>query len=187
MVSGIAAQLTATKGCEARGELRWMKRASTSLPVPDSPTMSTVHSVAATRCASSSRRRELAAQATGSASGRPALSAAGLGSIEFSLISCLPRTHERGQRENCKSRAWERRVKRAAGHNGGRRLPPGASIFRQALRRADAELAQLLDQRRASQVEEPCSMRDRAVGAGQRLLDERPLDRREIGAQVEPT
>src|SRR5690349_7173345 len=155
MVSGIAAQLTAMKGCEARGELRWMKRASTSLPVPDSPTMSTVHSVAATRCASSSRRHELAAQATGSASGRPALSVAGLGSIEFSLIiSCLPRTHECGQREKCKSRAWERRVKREAGHNGGRRLPPGASIFRQELRRADAELAQLLDQRRAAQVEE---------------------------------
>ncbi len=34
---GSEAQLIATTGCEARGEAEWMNRASTSLPVPDSP------------------------------------------------------------------------------------------------------------------------------------------------------
>ena len=47
-----------------------MKRASTSLPVPDSPTISTVQSLAATRRASSARRCELGAQATSSTSSR---------------------------------------------------------------------------------------------------------------------
>ena len=45
-----------------------MKRASTSLPVPDSPAISTVQSLAATRRARSARRRELGAQATSSTS-----------------------------------------------------------------------------------------------------------------------
>jgi hypothetical protein len=46
-----------------------MNRASTSLPVPDSPTMSTVQSLVATRRARSASRRELGAQATSSTSG----------------------------------------------------------------------------------------------------------------------
>ncbi len=37
----MAAQLTAMKGFSARGPLAWMKRASTSLPVPVSPVTST--------------------------------------------------------------------------------------------------------------------------------------------------
>src|SRR5690606_25588262 len=41
-----------------------MKRASTSLPVPDSPEISTVQSLAATRRARSASRRELSAMAT---------------------------------------------------------------------------------------------------------------------------
>jgi hypothetical protein len=53
MFSGMAAQLTPTKGRSWRSERLWMKRASTSLPVPDSPEISTVQSVCATRRASS--------------------------------------------------------------------------------------------------------------------------------------
>ena len=55
--SGIAAQLTATKGPAPRFECAWMKRASTSLPVPLSPFSSTVTSLCATRAASSSSLR----------------------------------------------------------------------------------------------------------------------------------
>ena len=40
--SGRAAQFTATKGAFSRPEWAWMKRANISLPVPDSPEMSTV-------------------------------------------------------------------------------------------------------------------------------------------------
>src|SRR3954470_13829025 len=43
-----------------------MRRASTSLPVPDSPTISTVQSLPATRRARSTIRREEASTATGS-------------------------------------------------------------------------------------------------------------------------
>src|SRR3954470_15678209 len=43
-----------------------MRRASTSLPVPDSPTISTVQSLPATRRARSTMRREEASTATGS-------------------------------------------------------------------------------------------------------------------------
>ena len=46
--SGRAAQLTATNGFPARGDLAWMARATSSLPVPLSPTMSTVAVVGAT-------------------------------------------------------------------------------------------------------------------------------------------
>ena len=46
--AGRAAQLTATRARWARGERRWMARATSSLPVPVSPVMSTVASVAAT-------------------------------------------------------------------------------------------------------------------------------------------
>src|SRR6185437_6873316 len=66
MFSGIAAQLTATNGRVLRGERPWMNRASTSLPVPDSPTISTVQSLAATRRARSASRCELAEHVTGS-------------------------------------------------------------------------------------------------------------------------
>ena len=41
-VSGIAAQLTATNGLSRRGPVTWMARATSSLPVPVSPRMSTV-------------------------------------------------------------------------------------------------------------------------------------------------
>ena len=47
-VSGMAAQLTATKGPFARRLARCSVRATSSLPVPDSPTTNTVASVAAT-------------------------------------------------------------------------------------------------------------------------------------------
>ncbi len=37
----MAPQLTATKGCSARGPPRWIIRAASSLPLPDSPLMYT--------------------------------------------------------------------------------------------------------------------------------------------------
>ncbi len=46
--SGIAAQLSATNGPASRRERRWMWRAITSLPVPDSPEISTDASARAT-------------------------------------------------------------------------------------------------------------------------------------------
>ena len=46
--SGSAAQLTLTNGIAARGELWWMARATSSLPVPDSPRSSAVALVRAT-------------------------------------------------------------------------------------------------------------------------------------------
>src|SRR5215213_2824522 len=66
MFSVVAAQLIAIKGLVARGLARWMRRASTSLPVPDSPTISTEQSVAATRRARSMMRRDELSTATGS-------------------------------------------------------------------------------------------------------------------------
>ena len=45
-VSGIAAQLMATNGASARGLSAWSERANSSLPVPLSPSSSTVVSVA---------------------------------------------------------------------------------------------------------------------------------------------
>ncbi len=41
-VSGTAPQLSATNGLSRRSELKWIARATISLPVPDSPVMSTV-------------------------------------------------------------------------------------------------------------------------------------------------
>src|SRR5262245_33244737 len=41
-VAGMAAQLILMKGLFARGELRWISKATSSLPVPLSPWMSTV-------------------------------------------------------------------------------------------------------------------------------------------------
>ena len=46
--SGSAAQFSATNGPRRRADARWMNRATTSLPVPDSPVSSTVVSVSAT-------------------------------------------------------------------------------------------------------------------------------------------
>ena len=46
-VSGIAAQLTATKGPRPRGDSSWSVRATSSLPVPLSPVMSTAAGVGA--------------------------------------------------------------------------------------------------------------------------------------------
>src|SRR5262245_35092261 len=46
--AGIAAQLTLTNGRAARRDRRWMARATSSLPVPVSPLISTVESVGAT-------------------------------------------------------------------------------------------------------------------------------------------
>ncbi len=51
--SGIAAQLTLTKGFSARVLLPWMARATSSLPVPDSPVISTVALVGAARATAS--------------------------------------------------------------------------------------------------------------------------------------
>ena len=45
----MAAQLTLTKGRVARGLLRWIARATSSLPVPDSPVTSTEARVGAAR------------------------------------------------------------------------------------------------------------------------------------------
>ena len=51
-LSGIAAQLTEMNGLSARFDLAWMCRAMTSLPVPDSPVISTLASLGATWSAS---------------------------------------------------------------------------------------------------------------------------------------
>jgi hypothetical protein len=45
---GIAAQLTLTKAPDARADRRWIARATSSLPVPVSPVISTVESLRAT-------------------------------------------------------------------------------------------------------------------------------------------
>ncbi len=60
----MAPPLTATKGCAARGLAWWMALAISSFPVPDSPSMSTVASLGATRATSSSTRCIGAARAT---------------------------------------------------------------------------------------------------------------------------
>jgi len=39
--SGMAAQLTSTKGCDRRVDIVWMARATSSLPLPFSPWIST--------------------------------------------------------------------------------------------------------------------------------------------------
>ena len=56
-VSGSAAQLRAMNGPCLRGELRWMNRATTSLPGPDSPCNKVVASDAAPPASPFSRRR----------------------------------------------------------------------------------------------------------------------------------
>ena len=64
-VSGIAAQLIATNGASARGLSACSERANSSLPVPLSPSSSTVVSVAAARCSDGehlAQRRVLADQ-----------------------------------------------------------------------------------------------------------------------------
>ena len=48
-VAGIAAQLMATNGLSARGLMAWIDSATSSLPQPLSPQISTVESVGATR------------------------------------------------------------------------------------------------------------------------------------------
>ncbi len=53
----MAAQLIATKARSRRGERAWMAWAKSSLPVPLSPSSSTVASVAATRSVSARTRR----------------------------------------------------------------------------------------------------------------------------------
>jgi hypothetical protein len=57
----MAAQLISTKGFAARRERWWTARASSSLPVPVSPVMSTVASVAAT-CSIASNVRRIASE-----------------------------------------------------------------------------------------------------------------------------
>ncbi len=56
-VSGIAAQLIATKAPSRRAESAWIARAKSSLPVPLSPSSRTVASVAATRSVSARTAR----------------------------------------------------------------------------------------------------------------------------------
>ena len=46
----MAAQLSATNGCSRLGLRRCSSRANSSLPAPDSPPISTVAGVGATRC-----------------------------------------------------------------------------------------------------------------------------------------
>src|SRR5580700_3427677 len=59
----------------------------------------------------------------------------------------------------------------------------GPSIFRRCARHA--ELAQLLDESRAAQVEEARGVGDRATAALERLLDETALDAQQMDAQVD--
>ena len=54
--SGIAAQLTCTNGPAATRDVRWISRATSSLPVPLSPRMSTVALVGAARATSARSR-----------------------------------------------------------------------------------------------------------------------------------
>ena len=56
-VAGMAAQLMATNGLSRRGERLWMARATSSLPVPDSPVMATLALAGATFSMSSNTRR----------------------------------------------------------------------------------------------------------------------------------
>jgi hypothetical protein len=63
-VSGMAEQLTATKGPRARLDRSWMKRASSSLPVPLSPSTSTVALDGAACVATSSTRRSAGLEPT---------------------------------------------------------------------------------------------------------------------------
>ena len=58
----MAAHETATKGLPRRAECSWMERATTSLPVPDSPVISTVVSKPAT-CSIILRTRRTAGEA----------------------------------------------------------------------------------------------------------------------------
>ncbi len=105
-----------------------MKRASTSLPVPDSPTISTVQSLAATRRASSSRRCEIAAQATGcGSSARRALAATGCARCS-PRTSRLPHTNGAAQGEWCKSRAWRKSPAKRAWRHTRRREAAAASV-----------------------------------------------------------
>ncbi len=55
--AGIAPQLTPIKGRAARLERRWIARATSSLPVPVSPKMSTVESASATLSTAASTLR----------------------------------------------------------------------------------------------------------------------------------
>ena len=68
--SETAAQLTATNGSLARGEPRWMARATTSLPVPLSPRIRTVVLPTATSSAAASTSRIAALSAITSRRGR---------------------------------------------------------------------------------------------------------------------
>ena len=57
MLSGMAAQLAGTNGRPARALCSWICRARSSLPVPDSPSKSTVATDGAACCTTSSVRR----------------------------------------------------------------------------------------------------------------------------------
>src|SRR6185369_3059009 len=129
MFSGMAAQLMAMKGALVRVERSWMKRASTSLPVPDSPLMSTVQSVAATRAASAYRARELRSMTTGSRS-----------STGDSLFVCIPVTGA----SSVPARGCQTSEAR---HRNGHHRAAATSILRRFVGAADLELAQLLHQR----------------------------------------
>ena len=75
---GMAAQLTLTNGPDANGLSRWMCAASSSLPVPDSPSRSTPASDRATWVASSTACRNAGARCRSSAARRrPARGIAG--------------------------------------------------------------------------------------------------------------
>ncbi|MNP42835.1 hypothetical protein D3C76_1366240 [compost metagenome] len=59
-----APQLTATKGLSRRPLKLWMWRATSSLPVPVSPMISTLASLGATRCRCASKARDLGSSNT---------------------------------------------------------------------------------------------------------------------------
>ncbi len=168
-----------------------MKRASTSLPVPDSPTMSTVQSLPATRRARSASRREPGAHATSSTLRAPSSRVAGaatgaLTSGAYAAASAaatvnssdIRPSHARMHRE-----AWvQEQCRRKTGaelrersHRAARTRQFSAagasstSIFRRDVAAQQLELAQFLDQGRAAQAEQARGVRDYAVGALERL------------------
>jgi len=96
--SGIAPQLTATNGWLARGLARWMAWATSSLPLPLSPRISTLASEAATSLASAStsamRVERLTISLRQASTSPPSTDASGTPSIAMALAmmssSALP-------------------------------------------------------------------------------------------------
>src|SRR5262245_5090420 len=120
--------------------------------------MSTVQSVAATRVASWYMARELRSTTTGSRS-----------STRVSLLVCMPVTGA----SSVPARGCPTGEVR---HRNGLRKARWTSILRRFVEARDLELAQLLHQRRATQAQQARGLRHHAIGAVQRLADQRFLD-----------